>query len=216
MYFRKLILIIILFLNVLSNIKCLNEYEKLEIKDMPSINLKDLPEEFTFEAYNTVDTFIKKTHDLKYECAIYFDYKTGKILKCAIGNVNEVKIKFNDGEFKNNHVASIHNHPISVFSPPSGKNFDILIRDFEDYELILSSKELWILKAKCVNEHLMIEFNVASLELFNLALNQANLLYQSEDMVNDACDMIYGAFLLKYINDKNINHIQLIKKELQI
>lgn len=58
----------------------------------------------------------------------------------------------------------------------------------------------------------MIEFNIASLELFELALNQANLMYQSIEMVNDACDLIYGSFLLKYINDKNINHIQLIKR----
>lgn len=49
------------------------------------------------------------------------------------------------------NIASIHNHPSSVYSPPSDKNFGILMRTFEDYELIASAKELWILKAKGVN-----------------------------------------------------------------
>lgn len=79
----------------------------------------------------------------------------------------------------------------------------------------MGSNELWILKAKCVSERLMIEFNVASIQLFKSALNQANIMYQDEFSVNIVCDMMYGAFLLKYINDKNINHIQLIKKELR-
>ena len=212
MYFKDFILFIFLFLNVFIDSECLNEYKKLEIKDCPSVNRRDLPDEFSSEAYNTIDDFIKKTHDLEYECALYFDYKSGQILKCEMGRINEVKIDFIEGEFENNHVASIHNHPKSVFSPPSGKNFGILTRDFEDYELISAPNELWILKAKCNSKRLMIEFNIASLELFELALNQANLMYQSIEMVNDACDLIYGSFLLKYINDKNINHIQLIKR----
>lgn len=212
MNFKDFILIIFLFLNVFIDSDCLREFENLEIKDAPSVKFEDLPDEFSAEACNTIDVFVKKTHDLEYECALYFDYKSGQILKCEMGHVNDVKIGFNEGEFENNHVASIHNHPKSVFSPPSGKNFGILTRDFEDYELISAPNELWILKAKCISKRLMVEFNIASLELFELALNQANLMYQSIEMVNVACDMLYGAFLLKYINDKNINHIQLIKR----
>ena len=34
---------------------------------------------------------------------------------------------FEDGEFDGKNVASIHNHPADVFSPPSGKNFGILM-----------------------------------------------------------------------------------------
>lgn len=212
MYFRNFLLIIIVFFDILINGNCLKEYEKLEIKDNPSIKLKDLPDEFSLNAFKIIDEFIKKTGHLEYECAIYFDYLTGQILKCSMGNINEVSIVFRDGEFENNHVASIHNHPKSVFGPPSGKNFGIFLRDFEDYELIVASDELWILKAKCVSEKLMMEFNVASIELFKSALDQANMLYSDKKRVNKVCDMIYGAFLLKYINDKNINHIQLVKR----
>ena len=196
MYFRNFLLIIIVFFDILINGNCLKEYEKLEIKDNPSIKLKDLPDEFSLNAFKIIDEFIQ-------------------ILKCSMGNINEVSIVFRDGEFENNHVASIHNHPKSVFSPPSGKNFGIFLRDFEDYELIVAIDELWILKAKCVSEKLMIEFNVASIELFKSALDQANMMYSDKKRVNEVCDMIYGAFLLKYINDKNINHIQLVKKELR-
>lgn len=180
MYFRNFLLIIIVFFDILINGNCLKEYEKLEIKDNPSIKLKDLPDEFSLNAFKIIDEFIKKTGHLEYECAIYFDYLTGQILKCSMGNINEVSIVFRDGEFENNHVASIHNHPKSVFGPPSGKNFGIFLRDFEDYELIVASDELWILKAKCVSEKLMMEFNVASIELFKSALDQANMLYSDK------------------------------------
>ena len=56
--------------------------------------------------------------------------------------------KLSADEFEDNYVASIHNHPSIVYSPPSGKNFGILLRDFEDYELVVGPNELWVLKAK--------------------------------------------------------------------
>ncbi len=55
-------------LNEGSNIE---EYEKLKINEMPSINQEDLPSEFTKEAFLTIDTFIKKTYALHYEWAIF-------------------------------------------------------------------------------------------------------------------------------------------------
>ena len=112
------------------------KYKKLKIEDVLSISPNDLPKEFLSESFKTVNEFIKKTRNLDYECVIYFDYFTGEILKCAFGDESDVSINFDDDEFKDNHVASIHNHPEDVFSPPSGKNFGILTRCFEDYELI--------------------------------------------------------------------------------
>ena len=82
------------------------------------------------------------------EWAIFFDYWTGEILRCVKGDDNNVTLNFNEDEFKDHHIASIHNHPENVYSPPSDRNFGILMRDFEDYELVASGHELWILKAK--------------------------------------------------------------------
>ena len=46
------------------------------------------------------------------------------------------------------HVASIHNHPEVLLSPPSSKNFGIFKRAFEDYELIAGFDSFWILKER--------------------------------------------------------------------
>ena len=124
------------------------EYKKLEKKNVGLIRKEDLPAEFSDKAYKTIVDFIQKTKNLDYEWAIFFDYLTGEILKCAKGISDEVKIYFDDDEFEGYHVASIHNHSINAFSPPSGKNFNIFQRDFEDYELIVGRGGLWILEAK--------------------------------------------------------------------
>ena len=59
----------------------------------------------------------------------------------------------------------------------------------------------------------MIEFNIASIELFKSAQDQANMIYSNEYLADKFCDILYGDLLSKYINDKNINYIQLRKKE---
>ena len=189
------------------------KYNKLKTENVPSILSNDLPEEFSIESFKTVDEFIKKTRNLDYEWVIYFDYVTGEMLRCGRGKTNTVVIVFENDEFDGKNIASIHNHPDDVFSPPSGKNFGILMREFEKYELIATKSGLWILKAKCIGERLMIELNVASVEFFKLAWNRANILYSDEYLIDEFCDMLYGALLSKYINDKNINDIQLTKKE---
>jgi hypothetical protein len=130
-----------------------DEYNDLENKNVAIIKKEDLPSEFGDNAYRTIVEFIQKTKFLDYEWAIFFDYTTGEILKCAKGMINKVKIDFEEGEFEGRHIASIHNHPaIDSFSPPSGKNFNILCRAFEDYELVVGRGELWVLKAKRILE----------------------------------------------------------------
>ena len=85
-------------------------------------------------------------------------------------------------------------------------------RDFEDYELIAGKDWFWVFKAKGNHDELLVEFNVASIKLFNLAREYTNNFDLSEDMIEDICDVVYGDLLSKYINDKNINDIQLIKR----
>lgn len=88
--------------------------------------------EFGDGAYDTIVDFIEKTWGLDNEWVIYFDYVTEKIIKCGKGSCDNVKIHYKSEEFEGKHIASIHNHPVDVFGPPSRKNFNILLRDFED------------------------------------------------------------------------------------
>lgn len=53
----------------------------------------DLPHEFSDKSFEVVDEFIRKTIDLDYKILLYFDYITGKILRCKIGNKTNVKLK---------------------------------------------------------------------------------------------------------------------------
>lgn len=207
-----IICIVVLLINLVNIGADFKDYDKLKINEVSSIKSSDLPSEFGAGAFKTVDEFIRKTAMLNYEWIIYFDFITGEILKCGKGEMNEVQIDFEDGEFDGHNIASLHNHPISAFSPPSGKNFGILKRDFEDYELIAGKDWFWVFKAKGNHDELLVEFNVASIKLFNLAREYTNNFDLSEDMIEDICDVVYGDLLSKYINDKNINDIQLIKR----
>lgn len=124
-----------------------------------------------------------------------------------------MSVAFQDGEFDGYHVASIHNHPKDILSPPSGKNFGILKRGFEDYELIAGFESFWILKAKGMHKNLINDFNEASQTTFNLALMFCIGRYNQIEMINKMHDIRYGSELSKYINNKNIDDIQLIKRE---
>ena len=149
-----------------------DEYKKLENKNVPLIKKEDLPEEFTQKAYSIIIDFIQKTKCLDYEWVIYFDYCTGEILRCVKGKDNQVRLYFEDDEFEGKHIVSMHNHPINAFSPPSGKNFNILLRAFEDYELIVGRDGLWILKAKRIHNDLIEDVREASFVYYILTLSR--------------------------------------------
>lgn len=109
--------------------KSLEKYLKLEIKCNSLIRREDLPSEFSDDAFNLVDEFIRKTIDLDYEILIIFDYVTGEIVKCKIGSELNVKITFDEKEFEGKRIASIHNHTRDMYTPPSDKNFGIFSRN---------------------------------------------------------------------------------------
>ena len=197
-------------LNVGADFK---DYKKLENNDVPLIKREDLPSEFIDNAYATIVDFIQKTRGLDFECALFFDYITGEILKCGIGVENNVELDFEDGEFEGYHVASIHNHPKGVLSPPSGKNFGILQRNFEDYELMAGFESFWILKAKGVHENLIYSFNFFSDATYDFSFRYCSNRYNDVGIIAKMQDILYGNELLKYINNKNISDIQLTKLE---
>lgn len=150
------------------------------------------------------------------EWVIFFDYVGGDILKCAKGIFNEVRLDFDEGEFDGYSVASLHNHPKEVLSPPSGKNFSILTRNFEDYELIAGFEYFWIFKAKGQHVNLIEEMNNASDTAFMSSFLHCISRYNDDDVFNRMHDLRYGGILSKYINNKNINDIQLSKLEYAI
>lgn len=77
-----LIFLVVSMLN--SNVICKN-YNDLKINSNLSVKKDDLPQEFSDDALKTINEFIQKTRQLDSEWAIYFDYKTGEILKCGKG-----------------------------------------------------------------------------------------------------------------------------------
>ena len=208
-----IIYLIFLLVSMFNSQSDLEDYEKLKIENVSSIKREDLPHEFTEDAFRTVDEFIRKTKNLNYECALFFDYCTGEVLKFAKGINNNVKLRYNPNEFSDNHVASIHNHPKNAFGPPSGKNFTIFLRSFEDYELIVGRDGLWILKAKGTFKYLINEVREASEVFYILTLEHCENSHEGAEDIDKCNDCLYGDMLLKYINDKNINDIKLIKRE---
>lgn len=213
---RNFFIFLIIFAFCILNIgRDFEEYKKLEKETVELIKKEDLPSEFSDNAYGTITDFIQKTKNFDYEWIILFDYLSGEILRCVKGGGNNVKLNFNEDEFKGYHVASIHNHPVNVYSPPSDKNFGIVMRDFEDYELVSGVNELWILKAKGKNPimHMMLKM---SAEVFLLSCQEyCDKLYSDSEKANEVCDKMYGIRLSNYINDKNIRDIQLTRKEYQ-
>ena len=205
--------LIFLVLGMLNSKVICSEYNDLDIMNTLSIKKDDLPIEFSDDALKTVNEFIQKTHNLDNEWALYFDYVTGKILECGKGDNDDVKISFNEDEFEGCHIASIHNHPENIFSPPSGKDFNIFKRGFEDYELIVGFEHFWIFKAVGVHEYLVSQMKIASEAFFNSALERCSFRYHDIGIINKMCDIRYGNELSKYINDKNIRDIQLTKRE---
>lgn len=172
--------------------------------NMPSISSEDLPDEFSQKAVKLVDMFRIKTVNLSYECMLFFDYKTGEIIYCFVKDNLGMFIfdEIYESHFEGMNVASIHNHPKGFLSAPSSNNFQILEIENEDYELICGHDEFWILEAKGVFDKEIVE------EIRNEA---RNLYRDSSAYNNDIISIMYGNALLKYINNKNKDNINLTK-----
>ena len=80
-----------------------------------------------------------------------------------------------------------------------GKNFGILTRDFEDYELISGSDGLWIIEAKG--------------EIKDLSKIKEDILDLYDDYLEGKISSsIYEIYLINYLN-YNKNNISITKKE---
>lgn len=185
---------------------------------LPPITKEDLPDEFSVNAVKTVDMFRRKTIDLTYECMIYFDYKTGNIVSCSFSDKNhpnEVNGIIYPYLLKKMNIASIHNHPIQYGTPPSGKNFEMLSLEFEEFELISSREELWILESRekifSDDEIRKIRENIGN--FYNSLYLDINFEFDEGYRVIEEFNKRYGDFLLNYLNNKYTN-IKLIRRYL--
>ena len=177
---------------------------------IPYVKKSDLPYEFSDEALKTINDFISKTRGLNYELGMFFDYKTGEILKESEGGFDDVNLEFESDEFIGKHVASIHNHHKDLISPPSGKNFGILSRDFEDYELVAGYNEFWILEAKGIFIDLITQFKMYSNVLYESLSSHCSRNYP-KNRREIILETMYGKQISSYINEKNIKNLKLTK-----
>ena len=182
------------------------------------ITKEDLPEEFSGKAVMTVDMFRRKTYDLDCECLIYFDINTGNIVSCNFADEdtpNEIYGEVYPSYLKGFHISSVHNHPKQFCSPPSGKNFEMLGFDFEEYELILSQEELWILESKeeIFSDDIINEIREDADRILDLVFEDANYEFEEGYLVLDNVNRSYGNFLLGYLNNR-LNNIKLTRRYL--
>ena len=196
-----------------------SKYRHLPINwSIAPVTKECLPDEFSPQAVKTVDMFRRKTVDLSYECMIYFDYTTGEIVSCNFSDeltLNRVQSVIYPHLLRNMDIASIHNHPVSYGAPPSGKNFEMLGLKFEDFELISSKKELWILESR---EKVFSDEEIADLrrnveEFYDLVAADIHLEFGEDYTVMDTFNKRYGNLLLNYLND-NLDNIKLTRRYL--
>jgi hypothetical protein len=110
------------------------------------------------------------------------------------------------------NIASLHNHPKQFCSPPSGKNFEMLGLEFEEYELILSKNELWILESKgIIFDDEIKEIREDAEAYLDSVFEEANLEFDEGYLVLDNVNQIYGDLLLINLNNK-LNNIKLTRR----
>ena len=106
---------------------------------------------------------------------------------------------------KSMHIASIHNHPDNYCSPPSGKNFQMLGFDFEEFELISTRNELWILKSNEVifDDEEIEEIRIKANCYFEACFEILNCDFEKGYLLINNLNKCYGDKLLSYINKKS-------------
>lgn len=175
-------------------------------QNVKSIDKNELPNEFSDELYEFIDSFRRKTANEKTEWNFYIDYETDEIIHCLHGQERNVTDWINSGLMKNRKIMTIHNHPQGAYSAPSPANFEILEHDFEDYEIICSETDFWIVSAKGKFEK---DFRENLKEKIELILNSCDS-YSVIDM--QKANKRYSNNLKTFINN-NYENISITNKE---
>lgn len=140
---------------------------------------------------------------------IYFDIHTGNIVFCGFADEEPDKVNGDIYEdcLRGMHIASIHNHPKRFCSPPSGKNFEMLGLEFEEYELILAHNELWILESKEVtfSDEDIDDIREDAEGCLDSVFEDANIEFDEGYLVLDNVNQMYGDLLLINLNSVSDN-----------
>jgi len=149
---------------------------------------------------------------------IYFDIETGNIVSCNFaddGSPDHVSGTIYPNFLKGMHIASAHNHPRKYGSPPSGKNFEMLQYDFEEFEIVLSQRELWVLESKTevFDESFINEIRKDLDEGLQAILDEICEDLDEGYLVLDNLNEKYGNFLLGYLNNR-LDNIKLTRRYL--
>ena len=173
-------------------------YRHLPINwDISPITKENLPKEFSQKAIKTADMFRRKTYDLECECLIYFDIHTGNIVSC------------NFSDYEPDEVSAV------IYSDSSGKNFEMLGNEFEEYEIISTKNELWILESKEIifDKDVIENIRKNADKSFESYLRETNVELEKGYLVIDNVDRDYGIFLLNYLNNE-FENIKLMRVDL--
>ena len=123
------------------------EFDEIKVKR----KLKDtLPKEFSNESIEYIVDVLKKRGNASIEYGQSFNYKTGKPLnhECK-GLKDEVDIDMKNVNLDQGKIATQHNHPSTGLRAPSGHDFFVAMSNiWEDYKIIISKKEIWVIEAK--------------------------------------------------------------------
>ena len=190
------------------------EYQRLEAdKTVKSINPDDLPSDFCDGACRLVDEFRQKTVNEEDEWMLYFDYTTADIIYCFKGIGGKTGGTYEKINFKKRKIASLHNHPKKFYSFPSHENFEILEKDFEDYELICSDNNFWIIESKGIlDEKNILRLHRDLHRIFCTIENFIKINYSKNMDVGNLIEELYSEYLLSYLNT-NYDNIMICKRE---
>ena len=167
-----------------------------------SVDKSDLPEDISEETKEFIDIFRRKTAKEKTEWNFFIDYENNEIIHCLHGGETNVKNRIHYALMQNRKILSIHNHPSGTYSAPSATNFEILNHEFEDYEIICSEEEFWILESKS-------QFTKNYIEKIKINIE---VIFQNIQEKSNNPNKTYSKTLPEYINSLK-NNIKLIRKE---
>lgn len=113
------------------------------------------------------------------------------------------------------NIASINNHPIQYGPYPSDKNFEMLGLEFEEFELISSLNELWILESREVvfSEDMINQIHDEVSQYYDSIFKECISEFDEGYLVIVNLKKRYGDFLLTYLNN-DLNNIKLTKRYL--
>ncbi len=143
---------------------------------------------------------------------LYFDYTAGDVIYCFEGEGGKTGGVYEPKNFENRNIASIHNHPKNYYSFPSHDNFEILEKDFENYEIICSLDSFWIIYFEGIlDESQRIKLHNNLFRIFHTIDSYVKINYSKKMDIGSMIDEMYSEYLLSYLNN-NSHNIKIIKK----